>query len=185
MLNEHHRKTLLALARESIAGILDGRAPDLSVFENDAILSTPAGAFVTLHTLEGELRGCIGSIRATEALYKAVASSAISAAFRDPRFLPVQGQELPQLEIEISVMGPIERVTAVETIEVGRDGLIISRGRNAGLLLPQVATEYRWDRETFLEHTCQKAGLPPSAWRAEDTRIEKFSAEIFGEKLLP
>jgi uncharacterized protein (TIGR00296 family) len=88
---------------------------------------------------------------------------------------------LERLDLEISVMGPIEVVSNVEEIVTGRDGLIISHGRNAGLLLPQVATEYEWDRETFLDHTCMKAGLRPGAWRAEECRIEKFSAIVFGE----
>ena len=108
-------------------------------------------------------------------------SSAVSAAFRDPRFFPVRPEEMPELDLEISVMGPIEVVANIDEIEVGRDGLIISRGRFAGLLLPQVATEYGWDRDTFLDQTCVKAGLPPGAWRARETRIEKFAAEVFGE----
>jgi uncharacterized protein (TIGR00296 family) len=93
----------------------------------------------------------------------------------------VRPEELPKLSLEISVMGPIERVKDVTEIEVGRDGLIISLGRNAGLLLPQVASEYGWDRETFLSQTCTKAGLPLAAWHAKEVRIEKFSAEVFGE----
>ena len=136
---------------------------------------------MTLRTKRGDLRGCIGSIRAMEPLYRAVATSAVSAAFRDPRFFPVRKEEMVQLDLEISVMGPIEPVSDVSDIEVGRDGLIISLGRFAGLLLPQVATEYGWDRQTFLDQTCMKAGLPPGAWRAQETRIEKFSAEVFGE----
>jgi AmmeMemoRadiSam system protein A len=147
----------------------------------DEALRRPAGAFVTLRTKRGDLRGCIGSIRAVEPLFKAVTSSAVSAAFRDPRFFPVSPEEMPQLELEISVMGPIEPVLDVTEIEVGRDGLIISRGRFAGLLLPQVATEYGWDRETFLDQTCIKAGLAAGSWRSQDTRIEKFAAEVFGE----
>nr|MDP9361119.1 AmmeMemoRadiSam system protein A [Acidobacteriota bacterium] len=147
----------------------------------DEVLRRPAGAFVTLKTHEGDLRGCIGSIQAVEPLYKAVASSAISAAFRDPRFPSLRAGELEHVELEISVMGPIEVVTNIEDIVVDRDGLIISRGRYAGLLLPQVATEYGWDRQTFLQQTCVKAGLPRDAWRAEDCRIEKFSAVVFGE----
>jgi AmmeMemoRadiSam system protein A len=127
------------------------------------------------------LRGCIGSIQAVHPLYQAVASSAIAAAFRDPRFPPLHPGELEQLHLEISVMGPIEMVRNVEEIVVGRDGLILSQGRNAGLLLPQVASEYRWDRETFLNQTCLKAGLPRDAWRSKDCRIEKFSALVFGE----
>jgi AmmeMemoRadiSam system protein A len=179
-LNDEQRKTLLRIARQSIAAVLDGRSPDWNADDFDETLRQPAGAFVTL-TRNGDLRGCIGSIRAVEPLYKAVASSAVSAAFRDPRFPPLGPGELEQLELEISVMGPIERVTNIDEIVVGRDGLIISRGAYAGLLLPQVATEYGWDRQTFLEQTCRKAGLPPDAWRSQDCRIEKFSAFVFGE----
>ena len=180
MLNEEQRRRLLTLARTSIESTLDGRAPEVRADEFDADLQRAAGAFVTLRK-NGDLRGCIGSIRAMEPLYRAVASSAISAAFRDPRFFPVRKDEIGHLDLEISVMGPIEQVRDVNEIEVGRDGLIISRGRFAGLLLPQVASEYGWDRETFLDQTCLKAGLQPDAWRSPDTRIEKFAAEVFGE----
>jgi len=180
-LNEDHRKTLLRIARQSIAAVLEGRAREWKADEFDEILRRPAGAFVTLKTHDDDLRGCIGSIQAVHPLYQAVASSAISAAFRDPRFPPVHAGELDQLDLEISVMGPIEVVTSIEEIVVGRDGLIISQGRNAGLLLPQVATDYEWDRKTFLEQTCVKAGLPRDAWRSPHCRIEKFSAVVFGE----
>jgi AmmeMemoRadiSam system protein A len=180
-LNDDHRKTLLGIARQSIAAILEGRAPEWKADDFDEPLRRPAGAFVTLRTRDGDLRGCIGSIRAAELLYQAIVSSAISAAFRDPRFVPLRPGELELLALEISVMGPIEVVTNIEEIVVGRDGLIISRGRYAGLLLPQVATEYEWDRETFLDQTCIKAGLPYGAWRDGDCRVEKFSAIVFGE----
>jgi uncharacterized protein len=180
VLNEEQRLRLLRLARTSIESTLEGRAPEMREEDFDEALRRPAGAFVSLRK-HGDLRGCIGSIRALEPLYRAVASSAISAAFRDPRFFPVRKDELSQLELEISVMGPIEPVSDVAEIEVGRDGLIISRGHFAGLLLPQVASEYGWDRETFLDQTCLKAGLQPEAWRAADTRIEKFAAEVFSE----
>jgi uncharacterized protein len=180
VLNEEQRRRLLRLARTSIESTLEGRAPEVRADDFDEDLRRPAGAFVTLRK-DGGLRGCIGSIRALEPLYRAVASSAVSAAFRDPRFFPVRKDELSQLELEISVMGPIEPVRDVAEIEVGRDGLIISRGRFAGLLLPQVASEYGWDRETFLDQTCLKAGLQPQAWRAPDTHIEKFAAEVFSE----
>jgi len=180
-LTPDHHKTLLAIARQSISSILDGRAPEWNAAELDEVLHQPAGVFVTLRTKDGELRGCIGSIRATDLLYKAVVTSAISAAFRDPRFEPLRPGELERIDLEISVMGPIEPVTDFEEIVVGRDGLIISRGQYAGLLLPQVATEYGWDRETFLDQTCIKAGLPRGAWRAADCRVEKFSAIVFGE----
>jgi AmmeMemoRadiSam system protein A len=181
MLSPVQRKTLLQIARESIVQALEGRRPDLDQFPVDDMLRQPAGAFVTLNDAHGHLRGCIGSIHPVAPLFQAVSSSAISAATRDPRFYPVRPGELTGLHLEISVMGPIEPVTDVAAIEPGRDGLIISRGDNAGLLLPQVATEYGWDRETFLEQTCIKAGLPPSAWRSPDTRIARFAAEVFGE----
>lgn len=181
MLSEEQRHQLLKVARTSIETALDGRPPELSADHYDDALRRPAGAFVTLRTRQGDLRGCIGSIRALEPMFKAVASSAVSAAFRDPRFLPVERTELTELELEISVMGPIETVVDIAEIEVGRDGLIISQGRFAGLLLPQVATEFGWDRETFLDQTCLKAGLSRGSWRMAETRIEKFAAEVFGE----
>lgn len=178
-LTPEQRAQLLAIARSSIETVLDGRQPQLSA-PDDPALQRPAGAFVTL-TKQGELRGCIGSIHAVAPLHEAVVRSAVNAAFRDPRFHPLRKEELSQLELEISVMSPIEQVTDVEDVQPGRDGLIISSGRNTGLLLPQVATEYGWDRETFLEQTCQKAGLPRDAWQRPGTKIEKFSAEVFGE----
>ena len=162
--------------------MLDGAKPDLGRYSIDEILRRPAGAFVTLNERNGDLRGCIGSIHPVDALYRAVSHSAINAAFRDPRFDPVGRGELDALRIEVSVMGPIEVVRSVDDIVVSRDGLIISRGRYAGLLLPQVATEYGWDRDTFLAQTCFKAGLPPDAWKQPGTRIERFSAEVFGEQ---
>jgi AmmeMemoRadiSam system protein A len=180
-LTDDHRQTLLAIAWQSIAAVLEGRAPAVNAAALDETLRSPAGAFVTLRTHDGDLRGCIGTIRAVEPLHKAVASSAVSAAFRDPRFPPLHPGELERLELEISVMGPIEPVTNIEEIEVSRDGLIISRGERTGLLLPQVAGEYGWDRQTFLDQTCLKAGLPRGAWRSEECRIEKFSAIVFGE----
>jgi AmmeMemoRadiSam system protein A len=182
MLDEKQRKTLLKIARDSIAAVLTGKSFNLNAGDFDEALRRPAGAFVTLKTADGDHRGCIGSIRAVEPMFQAVASSAISAALRDPRFSPVRASELPALNLEISVMGPLERVKNIEEIEPGRDGLIISRGAYAGLLLPQVATEYGWGREEFLDHTCMKAGLPPGAWRSDQTKIERFSAEVFGEE---
>jgi AmmeMemoRadiSam system protein A len=176
------RKTLLQIARESISMVLDGGKPVLENYTIDEVLRRPAGAFVTLNDHRGELRGCIGSIKPVAELYRAVSTSAINAAFRDPRFYPVEKDELATLHVEISVMGPIEIVTSIEDVVVGRDGLIISWGAYAGLLLPQVATEYGWDRDTFLSHACLKAGLPRDAWRVRDTRIERFSAEVFGEQ---
>jgi AmmeMemoRadiSam system protein A len=181
MLNREQRSQLLRIARESIEAALEGRRIELAPEAFDEELRRPAGAFVTL-TKDDDLRGCIGSIHPVAPLYRAVADSAVNAAFRDPRFYPLAKDEYPQIAIEISVMGPIEPVTNIDEIVVGRDGLIVSRGRNAGLLLPQVATEYGWDRDTFLRQTCVKAGLPGDAWRLPDCRIERFAAEVFNEQ---
>lgn len=181
MLLQNQRTQLLRIARESIEAILDGRRFEVDLLQFDDVLRRPAGAFVSLHTHGGDLRGCIGSIYPVAPLCQAVSSNAVNAAFRDPRFYPVRKDELTSLGIEISVMGPVERVASVEEIVVGRDGLIITCGRNAGLLLPQVATEYGWNRDAFLQHTCMKAGLSPDSWRSPEVRIERFSAEVFGE----
>ncbi|MDQ3280623.1 MAG: AmmeMemoRadiSam system protein A [Acidobacteriota bacterium] len=180
MLSPQQRSQLLRIARQSIEAALDGRKPHVDV-SGDPDLQRPSGAFVSLHTKDGELRGCIGSIRAIAPLCEAVSSSAVNAAFRDPRFYPLRKDELSKLDIEISVMSPIVPVANVEEIEVGRDGLIVTRGSRAGLLLPQVAAEYGWDRDTFLRQTCVKAGLPPDSWRDGLCRIERFSAEVFSE----
>lgn len=184
MLTKDQRSRLLRIARDSIhavfhAGIGAQRRIDPALLDPE--LTRPSGAFVSLHTLVGDLRGCIGSIEPVAPLCEAVASNAVNAAFRDPRFHPVRQDELSGLRLEISVMSPIEVVRSVEEIVVGRDGLIIRHRGRAGLLLPQVATEYAWDRETFLTQTCVKAGLPPASWRAEECRIERFSAEVFSE----
>jgi AmmeMemoRadiSam system protein A len=181
MLTTPQRNQLLQIARESIEAVLAGRRPALPAHEQlDDPLKQPSGCFVSLHA-KGSLRGCIGTIQAMAPLYQAVSSSAISAAFRDPRFFPLAAEELPEIDLEISVMSPIVAVRDLTEIEVGRDGLIVTRGRSAGLLLPQVATQYGWDRDTFLSHTCAKAGLHQDAWRSPDIRIERFSAEVFGE----
>lgn len=142
------------------------------------------GAFVTLKE-KGELRGCIGLTTARKPLYLTVRDAATSAALRDPRFHPVTAVELPELEYEISVLTPFRRVLDTTDIRVGRDGLLMIRGSSGGLLLPQVPTEQGWDRKTFLEETCHKAGLPPQAWQDEATDIFAFSALVFSERKAP
>ena len=128
------------------------------------------------------LRGCIGYIHALKQLDETIIEMAQAAAFRDPRFPPVTKDEFDDLEIEISVLTPIREIEDINEIEVGKHGIIIERGGYSGLLLPQVATDYGWDRETFLEHTCNKAGLPTDAWKQEGTKIKIFSADIFHEE---
>lgn len=138
------------------------------------------GAFVTLRS-EGELRGCIGYIEYPGPVRTAVEDVARKAAFGDPRFEPLGPDELDRVQIEISVLTPMRRITSPAEITIGRDGLVIQcRGRR-GLLLPQVATEYGWDAEEFLENTCRKAGLPVGAWREPSAELEAFSAEVFSE----
>lgn len=182
VLTEIQQKTLLRVARSSIAAAFAGSSPEIPPSVLDEDLRRPAGAFVTLNMHGEDLRGCIGSIEPVAPLYLAVASNARAAAFRDPRFPPLTLGEFDQVMIEISVLGPIEPVTDPEKeIQVGRHGLIVRRGRHAGLLLPQVAAECGWNRQTFLAQTCIKAGLEPSAWRDPATQILKFSAFVFGE----
>lgn len=183
MLNQELRSQLLRIARSTIESALDGQRVELDATSIPDELKRPSGAFVSLHTKDGDLRGCIGSIQPVAPLFQAIASNALNAAFRDPRFYPLRKDELANVHIEISVMSPIVPVATIDEIEVGRDGLIISHGSRAGLLLPQVATEYGWDRETFLRQTCHKAGLPADAWQSAGCRIERFSAEVFGEEL--
>jgi AmmeMemoRadiSam system protein A len=146
-------------------------------------VARPAGAFVTLRR-GPHLRGCIGTFQATEPLHRTVAAMARAAALEDPRFRPVRPEEVAELAIEVSVLTPMRRVRDAGEIEVGRHGLWIVRGHHRGVLLPQVATEYGWSREEFLEHTCRKAGLPPGAWR-EGADIYVFEAEVFGEGVEP
>jgi AmmeMemoRadiSam system protein A len=141
-------------------------------------LSEKRGAFVTLKT-HGQLRGCIGHIQAIKPLSQTVIDMAQAAAFQDPRFPPLSRQELKDLSIEISALTPFRPIKSIQEIQVGKHGLYIERGYHSGLLLPQVAEEYGWDTQTFLEHTCQKAGLPKDAWKDSNTKIQIFSAEIF------
>jgi len=172
------RRELLNLARDAVAAAARQRrfAPAPPGHPDAAV---PAGAFVTLRH-GGELRGCIGTFQTTEPLFRTVAEMARSAATGDPRFPPVRPEEVAGLDIEVSVLTPMHRVQDPEEIEVGRHGLCIVQGYRRGVLLPQVAEEYGWGREEFLEHTCLKAGLPPEAWR-EGTEIYVFEAEVFGE----
>ncbi len=181
-LDESARKQLLAWARETLEVYLGDRTvPEVPVERLDPVLMEPAGAFVTLH-LGTQLRGCIGTFEADSPLAETVRDMAISAATRDPRFRPVVKGELDLIHIEISVLSPRRKVEdPLSEIRVGEHGIYITQGWHRGVLLPQVATENGWDLETFLEHTCLKAGLPTDAWRSPDTRVEVFTAQVFGE----
>ena len=133
----------------------------------DNIFKEKCGAFVTIHIL-GRLRGCIGYISGIKNIPDTITDMARSAAFKDPRFMPLTKNEYSDIDLEVSILSPIEEVKDVSDIVVGRDGLIISKGFQSGLLLPQVATEQGWDMDTFLEHTCYKAGLPGNSWKQQD-----------------
>jgi uncharacterized protein len=172
------RAELLRAARRTLEEYLTShRTPVIEAI--DAALLQPRGAFVTLHKGRG-LRGCIGTFESTDPLLDTVQRMVIAAATNDPRFPPVDREELPQLHIEISALSPL-RQAAPEEIEVGVHGIYLTCAFHRGVLLPQVATENGWDRETFLDHTCHKAGIPPGSWRDPSTKIEIFSAEVFGE----
>jgi AmmeMemoRadiSam system protein B/AmmeMemoRadiSam system protein A len=176
-LNPDEKRLLHQIARTVIENRAKGKP--VPEFKIDApVLKENRGAFVTINK-KGQLRGCIGYIEGRGPLYKTVEEMAEAAAFRDPRFSPVKDKELPELEIEISVLTPLRKITDVNEIEVGKHGIYIKKGWYSGLLLPQVATEYKMDRQTFLEHTCQKAGLPSNAWKDKNTEIYIFSADIF------
>ncbi len=174
---EEEKKLLKEIARKTIEAAVKGeRLPEFKDLPER--LKQPYGVFVTINK-HGNLRGCIGHIIADEPLYKVCQEMAKAAALQDPRFHPVTEAELPDLEIEISVLTPLERVKDFKEIVIGRDGLLIRRGYHSGLLLPQVATDYNWTVEEFLEQTCLKAGLPEDAYKLKDTEIYKFSAQIF------
>ncbi|MEO0205952.1 MAG: AmmeMemoRadiSam system protein B [candidate division WOR-3 bacterium] len=174
---EKEKSMLKDIAKKTIEAVVKRKNPPEFKDLPDK-LKEPFGVFVTI-TKHGNLRGCIGHIVADQPLYKACQEMAKAAALHDPRFNPVTEKELPDLEIEISVLTPFERVTDFKQIVIGRDGLIIRRGFQSGLLLPQVATDYGWTVEEFLEQTCVKAGLPEDAYKSEDTEIYKFSAQVF------
>jgi AmmeMemoRadiSam system protein A len=176
-LTPEEKAELLEIARDVVERHCRGDKPPKPVVESST-LHEPRGAFVTLHK-DGKLRGCIGHIRAQKPLIETIIEMAEAAAFRDPRFPPVTSEELGQLQYEISVLTPLRRIKDVEEIQVGIHGIYMKRGGSSGLLLPQVATEWGWDRTTFLEHTCTKAGLPEDAWQDKKTEIYIFSADVF------
>jgi len=179
-LTKEDKKLLLKIARESIEAAVKGQ-PEPEYNIQSQTLNEKAGVFVTLKK-HGQLRGCIGYVYGVKPLWEATKDVAVEAALHDPRFYPVQPAELDEIELEISVLTPLRRIKSPEEVVVGRHGVLIKRGFNQGLLLPQVATEEGWDRETFLDHTCLKAGLYPGCWRDKDVEIYVFEAIIFSER---
>ncbi len=179
LLNQEEQAFLLQLARSVIKAKAEGKKFKPAWSSADS-LNEDLGVFVTLNK-DNQLRGCIGYVEGIMALQKAVQEMAEAAAFDDPRFPPVTSAEVDNLDIEISVLSPVKKIEDISEITIGLHGLIIERGFYKGLLLPQVATEYGWDTETFLEHTCVKAGLDKNDWKKDSATIKIFSAEIFSE----
>ena len=149
--------------------------------------SSNAGVFVTLNH-KSNLRGCIGYALPDKKLYNALQEAAISAATDDPRFPSVAFEELDQITFEVTVLTPPQEIEVSDPqeypskVKVGRDGLIVKSGFNSGLLLPQVPKECGWNEEEFLDHTCEKAGLPKEQWKEKDTKILKFEGIVFKEQ---
>jgi AmmeMemoRadiSam system protein A len=179
LLTKKEQAELLRIARETIiASVSSGKIP--TVESTSKGLNAECGCFVTVKQ-RGQLRGCIGNFVSDQPLYKLVQEMAVSAATRDPRFYPMKTHDLDDFELDISVLSPLRRAESVEEIQVGVHGIYIVKGSYRGVLLPQVATEYGWDRTAFLNHTCIKAGLPENAWQGE-CEIYIFSAQVFGER---
>jgi AmmeMemoRadiSam system protein A len=183
MLDETDKTILLKLARTTLEAYFSDNTTPAYQTSREGLLERK-GAFVSLH--RGiDLRGCIGQLYPDRELYKIVQHCVLSAALEDTRFMAVTQNELRDLNIEISVLTPFRRIRNVEEIEVGKHGLYIVQGIYRGLLLPQVATQYGWDRATFLQHTCRKAGLHDSAWRDPNTVLHTFEAEVFSDSHVP
>lgn len=178
-LNRDEGKLLLAIARAAVEEAILGTSR-VSAGGQQGAIAERRGAFVTLRR-GGELRGCIGMIEPPGSLAETVARCAVLAATDDPRFEPLSAGELPSVSFEISVLSPARRVSNEAEIRPGVDGVIVSRGRSRGLLLPQTATENDWNAEELISAACRKAGLAADSWRQGDVSLEAFTAEIFSE----
>ena len=180
-LSPKDKTTLMNIARTTIEDCVKGeKVPDFEI--DSPILKEKRGAFVTIHE-HGQLRGCIGYIEAIKPLYLTIREMAQAAALNDPRFRPVSPQELSSLDLEISVLTPLRKIKEVSEIQVGKHGVLLKKGYQQGVFLPQVATEQGWDRTTFLNELCHKAGISdPNCWREKDAELYIFSAEVFEEE---
>ena len=176
-LNYSQKKILLALARNSITQYLNSKTVSLKE-DIDPVLQNNLGAFVTLRK-HGELRGCIGYMQEDMPLYKVVSEMALESAFSDRRFMPLSINELPDIEIEISVLTPSKPIKNIDEIVLGRDGVVITKNNKKAVFLPQVATEMGWNKNEFLDNLCRKAGLTPGCWH--DAELRTFHAKIFQE----
>ena len=176
------QEELLKIARSAIEAAAKGSSPPESPTENFPELEQPLGAFVTLNK-RGRLRGCIGTFQPDKPVWQTVVEMAQSAAMKDPRFPPVNESELPEIDIEISVLSPLEKTDAPLSLELGVHGIYVKRGFMSGTYLPQVATEHNMSKEEFLSSCCaHKAGLPPDAWKDPATEVYLYTAQIFRER---
>ncbi len=178
-MTKKEQQILLNLARNTIISRINGQ-PLPTLEKPPAALQAESGCFVTIKK-QGQLRGCIGSFISRQALWLTVREMAVSAATGDPRFYPMKPEDLFNFSLEISVLSPLQQIQSIEEIKVGTHGIYLIKGAAHGVLLPQVATEYGWDRDTFLRHTSMKAGLPENAWQ-KGADIYIFSAEVFAEE---
>ncbi|MHB9151289.1 MAG: AmmeMemoRadiSam system protein A [Spirochaetales bacterium] len=179
-LSENERRELCEIARESIAAKLFHREPSPRSHGEGCL--QPGGVFVTLHE-NGQLRGCIGRMHSGRPLCETVRDMALAAAFEDPRFMPMSKAEYSEIAIEITVLGPMIRIQGKDDFSIGTHGLYIAAKGRSGVLLPQVATEYGWDKEEFLSHLCVKAGLPLAAWREPGAELFAFEGLVFSEEV--
>ncbi|RJP72662.1 MAG: AmmeMemoRadiSam system protein A [Candidatus Abyssobacteria bacterium SURF_17] len=183
LLDDSEQQFVLDVARKTIIEyVTNGQTPDFA--SANTKFSQKRGAFVTLHEKSGALRGCIGYVEPIKPLLQTITDMAIACATRDPRFEPVTPDEFPNLDLEVSVLTPLEQIRDIGKIQVGKHGLMIRKGYYSGLLLPQVAAEFGWDRAQFLRETSRKAGLPGDAWKESDAKLYIFSAQVFGGSLL-
>jgi AmmeMemoRadiSam system protein A len=178
MLSEPESHALLAVARDGLEAAVTGRPRTPIAGEDAGALARDAACFVTLYE-RGQLRGCIGTLEPIASLAESTREMAKGAALRDPRFRPVTPDELPEIHLSVSVLSEPRPLSSPDDFQLGRDGLIVSRGQRRGVLLPQVAAERGWDFYTFVAQTCVKAGLPSDAWKDPDTKIEIFSGTVY------
>lgn len=180
-LTEEEQKTLLKLSRDVLLSyIKNSPLPKIEDYKITENLKQQYGVFVTLHK-KGDLRGCIGYIEGRCPVYQAVIDNTVNSSTCDPRFIPVQENELKDIDIEISVMTPLKKIKSTDEIVIGKHGLVIRKGGRSGLFLPQVPIEWNWNKQEYLMHLCQKASLPLDAWK-EGAELYTFSAQVFGEK---
>lgn len=178
-LNTKEKAALLSIARKAIETFVRSGKNYVEPREEKA-LNMRNGCFVSIKQ-GGQLRGCIGNFQSELPLFREVAEMAVASASKDPRFYPLREDDLQDFSLEISVLSPLRKIEQIDDVEVGKHGVYLEKGYYRGVLLPQVATEYGWDRDTFLRQTCLKAGLPTEAWKADDAEIYIFSAQVFGE----